>query len=133
MYARGSLAEHLPNPVSPLFGTFGLRLANVATGALGTEFLGTEACNDYQYRTINGYVYLGIVFGPKEMWKFTKAGISQIGMMLGKGTERWQDARRRLIDAGEHMGSQASAEPFLQRTADRGQARCCWRRPCSTP
>ena len=99
MYARGSLAEHLPNPVSPLFGTLGLRLANVATGALGTEFLGTEASNDYQYRTINGYTYLGIVFGPKEMWKFTKAGISQIGMMLGKGIERWQEARRLLIDA----------------------------------
>ena len=99
LYARGSLAEHLPNPVSPLFGTLGLRLANVATGALGTEFLGTEAANDYQYRTINGYTYLGIVFGPKEMWKFTKAGISQIGMMLGKGTERWQEARRLLIDA----------------------------------
>ncbi len=77
----------------------GSALANVATGALGTEFLGTEAANDYQYRTINGYVYLGIVFGPKEMWKFTKAGISQIGMMLGRGTERWQEARRLLIDA----------------------------------
>ena len=99
MYARGSLAEHLPNPVSPLFGTMGLRLANVATNALGEDFLGTEAANDYQYRTINGYAYLGIVFGPKEMWKFTKAGISQIDMMLGKGTERWQDARQRLIYA----------------------------------
>ena len=33
-YARGSLCEHLPDPVSPLFATLGVRLANEATAEL---------------------------------------------------------------------------------------------------
>jgi pyruvate,water dikinase len=98
MYARGSLAEHLPNPATPLFATLGLRLANQAMLVLAQEFLGAGDQTDYQYVTINGYVYLGIVFGPREVWAFTKAAIAQLGNMLGKGTERWRAARRVLED-----------------------------------
>lgn len=98
MYARGSLAEHLPNPVSPLFGTLGIHQANLATAVLGKEFLGTDGGADYQYRTINGYMYMGFVFGPKEMWSFAKAAFSQLDMMLGKSTPRWQAARTTLDD-----------------------------------
>ncbi len=97
-YARGSLAEHLPNPLTPLFGSLGIRLANQATYELGIEFLGAEAARDYQYRVMNGYTYLGIVMGLKETWGFTKTAFSQLGNMLGKGTERWREAREQLIE-----------------------------------
>jgi hypothetical protein len=90
MYARSSMAEHLPNPVSPLFSTLGLRIANQATAVLGREYLGVQDESNYQYMTINGYTYMGIVMGPREYWIFTKAAFSQLGNMLGKGTERWQ-------------------------------------------
>ena len=98
IYARGSLAEHLPNPVSPLFGTLGLRLANQTIMVLGEEFLGASGGLDYQYRTINGYTYLGIVFGLKEIGIFTRVAITQMGAMFGKGTERWLEARQKLIN-----------------------------------
>ena len=98
MYARGSMAEHLPNPVSPLFASLGLRIANQATFALGKDFLGMKDVSDYQYITINGYAYMGVVFGPREIWIFTKAAFSQLGYMLSGGTERWQAARKTPAD-----------------------------------
>ena len=97
-YVRGSMAEHLPNPVTPLFATLGLRIANLATFALGKDFLGLQVESDYQYILINGYAYMGVVFGLREIWIFTKAAISQLGYMLGKGTERWQAARKVPVD-----------------------------------
>jgi len=98
MYVRGSLAEHLPNPVSPLFGTLGIRLANQTIMVLGDEFLGGTSSMDYQYRIINGYTYLGIVFGLKEILTFTRVAIAQMNNMFGKGTQRWLAARQKLID-----------------------------------
>ena len=98
MYARGSLAEHLPNPVSPLFGTLGIHQVNLATDVLGREFLGADGSAEYQYRTLNGYMYMGFVFGPKQMWTFAKAGFSQLDMMLGKSTQRWRQARVSLME-----------------------------------
>jgi pyruvate,water dikinase len=98
MYARGSMAEHLPNPVSPLFATLGLRIANKATSVLGREYLGVQDDSNYQYMTINGFTYMGIVMGPREYWIFTKAAFSQLGNMLGKGTERWQAARQAPLE-----------------------------------
>jgi phosphoenolpyruvate synthase/pyruvate phosphate dikinase len=98
MYSRGSMAEHLPNPVSPLFATLGLRIANQAILALGKDYLGVEDASDYQYLTINGYTYMGIVMGLREYWIFTKAIFSQLGNIFGKGTERWQVARKAPAD-----------------------------------
>jgi rifampicin phosphotransferase len=41
-FARGSLAEHTPSPVSPLFATLGLRIANHETELLWRDFIGIE-------------------------------------------------------------------------------------------
>lgn len=54
---RGSLAEQIPNPVTPLFGTLGLRMVNQPTAELGHRILGKDG-DEYQYHAINGYVYL---------------------------------------------------------------------------
>ena len=42
-YARGSLAEHTPSPVSPLFATMGLRIANEATERLWIDVIGVDS------------------------------------------------------------------------------------------
>jgi pyruvate,water dikinase len=34
LYGRGSLAEHIPSPVTPLFATLGLEIANQATAEM---------------------------------------------------------------------------------------------------
>lgn len=96
IYARGSLAEHLPNPVTPLYGTLGLRLANLATTemALGLGF--DPATLDYQYRAINGYVYLGFQTNPGAMWKMIAATAGSFKMMLSDGRPRWQAASQEV-------------------------------------
>lgn len=91
-YARGSLAEHLPNPVSPLFATLGLRLASEATNKLMQSFMGKDAIL-FSFCVINGYVYLGIRMGPKEMWKFTKMTLLQLGTVLRGSKQNWLAAR----------------------------------------
>jgi len=45
VYARGSLAEHTPSPVTPLFATLGLRLANEATSIMWKRVIGKNSKN----------------------------------------------------------------------------------------
>ncbi len=48
VYTKGSLAEHLPNPVTPLFATLGLEIVNRASELLWIDMFGKSAKNYYQ-------------------------------------------------------------------------------------
>ena len=94
--ARGSLAEHTPSPVSPLFATLGLEIANRETERLWQEVMGADATSmfagDGFYLEINNYVYGGFKMGWKNTWALTKMSLSQIGPMMRGAPERWQAA-----------------------------------------
>ncbi len=68
VYTKGSLAEHLPNPVTPLFATLGLELVNRASALLWVDMFGTSAKkllpDNGAYTIINGYVYLSAKAKP---------------------------------------------------------------------
>jgi len=99
MYIRGSIAEHLPNPVSPLFGTLGLRATNVATAELTQGFMGLDAQDPLVvYTTINGYAYQEGVYGAKKMLSLTWKFIAGIGTIMKTSTVRWRAARKALAD-----------------------------------
>ncbi len=94
MMARGSLAEHLPNAVSPLFGTLGLRPVNKATAELGDLMGGLDLLEaEYQYRVINGYVFFGFLMSAKFMWAMIKVTFTSMNLMFGRSKERWLEAR----------------------------------------
>jgi rifampicin phosphotransferase len=98
-YARGSLAEHLPNPVSPLFATLGLEIANRESDRMWKEVIGREdttLIQDGFYHTINGYVYGGFRMSGKDFWAIMKVMASQLRAMLTASTERWQAARQKF-------------------------------------
>jgi pyruvate,water dikinase len=97
MYGRGSLCEHLPNPVSPLFGTLGLRLANQATDEMMERLTSTRM--EYRYLTLNGYVYYEAYMGPREMWAYVKMTVKLMGVILRTGLARWKAGRERLMQA----------------------------------
>jgi pyruvate,water dikinase len=100
MMARGSLAEHLPNAVSPLFGTLGLRQVNRATLELGDFMGGIDLLEvDYQYRVINGYVYFGFLMSAKFMWAMIKVTFTSLNLMYTQSKERWLKARAVLANA----------------------------------
>jgi pyruvate,water dikinase len=93
MYARASLAEHLPNAVSPLFGTLALRAVNQSTSELG-DLMGMDLVEaEYQYRLVNGYVYMGFLMTPKFTWAMTRLFFTGLKFMFGRSTERWLEAR----------------------------------------
>jgi pyruvate,water dikinase len=96
MYARASLAEHLPNAVSPLFATLGLRAVNKATAELEDLMKLDLVEAEYQYRSINGYVYMGVIMTAKFTWTMLKLTITGLKFMFGKGIERWLEARKTL-------------------------------------
>ena len=94
MMARGSLAEHLPNAVSPLFGTLGLHSVNKATLELGDFMGGVDLLEaEYQYRVINGYVFFGFLMSAKFMWAMIKVTFTSLNLMYTRSKERWLEAR----------------------------------------
>jgi rifampicin phosphotransferase len=95
-YARSSLCEHLPNPVSPLFGTLGIRLANQATDELMRGM--TDSPIEYSYQVLNGYVYWGAMLGLREIWIYVKMTVGLLGTVIRTGTKRWQSGRVHLAD-----------------------------------
>jgi pyruvate,water dikinase len=100
MMARGSLAEHLPNAVSPLFGTLGLRSVNKATLELGDFMGGIDLLEaEYQYRVINGYVYFGFLMSAKFMWVMIKVTFTSLKLMYMQSKERWLEARAIFANA----------------------------------
>ncbi|HSO11328.1 MAG TPA: PEP-utilizing enzyme, partial [Anaerolineales bacterium] len=98
MYARGSLCEHLPNPVSPLFGTLGIRMVNIPTKEIGEMALGVGG-GGYQYQIINGYVYLGMVLTWREWVAMAKATSQLTRSMFKVSHEHWQEGRKELVAA----------------------------------
>ena len=68
IYTKGSLAEHLPNPVTPLFSTFGLGIINRASALLWADMFDKSAKKllpqNGAYTVINGYVYLSAKSKP---------------------------------------------------------------------
>jgi len=99
--ARGSLAEHTPSPVSPLFATLGLRIANIETERLWKDFMGIEDptsmfVGDGFYLAVNNYVYGGFRMNMKNSWAMVKMSFSTIGIMMREAPERWMAAREKF-------------------------------------
>ena len=68
IYTKGSLAEHLPNPATPLFATLGLEIVNRASALLWVDMFDKSAKKllpeNGAYTIINGYVYLSAKSKP---------------------------------------------------------------------
>ena len=99
LYTRGSLAEHTPSPVTPLFATLGLQLANTATTELWERVVGDAhriVPAEGGYQAINNYVYLGLRMDAKSLSKIITIYVTQLGSFLRGSVERWQAAHRDL-------------------------------------
>lgn len=102
MYSRGSLAEHIPSPVTPLFATLGLDIANQATMEMWYRVIGKNTKDlltaDGFYVPLNGYVYGGIRMQGKNMFKILQASLAQLLPFFRGSVARWQAARQELAD-----------------------------------
>ncbi len=73
--ARGSFAEFVPEPVSPLFATLAVPIARKVTVKLMSQ-VGLTGEDSYLFAVLNDYVYVGFIFTPKMVWQMVKATIS---------------------------------------------------------
>jgi rifampicin phosphotransferase len=114
VFARGSLAEHIPTPVTQLFSTLGLELANAATQKMWDEIMGGDARNLVSsagfYTTINGFMYGGTKMGLKELGSIIKISVAQIGPMFRNSASRWQAARNDFVKVVEKWESKPLSE-----------------------
>ncbi len=101
VYARGSLAEHTPTPVSPLFATLGLEIANQETMSLWEGIIGEHAHELIVggfYQTINSYVYGGFRLGLRQLPAMLRVMGTQIGPMFRGTVARWRQGRQRFAE-----------------------------------
>ncbi|WP_313071491.1 PEP/pyruvate-binding domain-containing protein [Lacrimispora sp.] len=97
IYTKGSLAEHLPNPVTPLFATLGLEIVNHASALLWVDMFDKSAtkllpCNG-AYAIINGYVYLSAKAKPLLI-AIKSLSPRSLRRTLTNSVPRFQTARR---------------------------------------
>ena len=92
-YIRSSLAEHLPNAATPLFGSLGLDAINDSVDELASSMDMRLSEAQYMYKVFNGYVYMTYKLTPAFIWEMLVVSIKNFGLMMSKGTQRWQAAR----------------------------------------
>ncbi len=85
--ARGSFAEFVPEPVSPLFATLAVPIAHRATVKLMGS-IGVTGEGSYIFAVINDYVYVGFVFTPRMAWQMTIATFAMTGSIAKTARER---------------------------------------------
>ena len=105
-FFRSSLAEHLPNAASPLFATLGLKPLNEASKELSESMHIDLADANYQYTTLNGYVYMSYKLTPRFTWDMIRVTLVNYKSMLQQGTQHWQEAREEFaqtIDGWEQQ------------------------------
>jgi pyruvate,water dikinase len=120
IYTRGSLAEHTPSPVTPLFATLGLELANIATAQLWERIIGKDARNvvpaEGAYRALNSYVYLGLRVDRRNLLKITWVFVSNLDSLVRGSVARWQAACQELaavVEEWEHKPVESLAPSQL--------------------
>ena len=97
-YARNSVIELLPNPLSPLFATLALPIWNEALQAL-VQTIGFDRglTEKFRLQTINDYAYTEFGFSA---WESAKLAFAMIGLLrvfvrlLRSGRTRWADDAR---------------------------------------
>ena len=92
--ARGSFAEFVPDPVSPLFATLAVPIAQDATRKMINDFVGITDEESYLFDVVNGYVYVGIK--NKYMGKMLLATVTKSKKVLQNSKERWE-ARNNFV------------------------------------
>jgi pyruvate,water dikinase len=113
-YARSSIIELLPEPLTPLFGSLGLREANRAYDRFGKlVFKSSDWLSGPLVVRINDYAYYDTTFTPGQTLKVLVRIPWMVKFLLGTAETRWKDeGRPRLAQAVAHwQGAQLDALP----------------------
>jgi pyruvate,water dikinase len=99
--ARGSFAEFVPEPISPLFATLAIPLAREATNKLMNR-MGVTGKDTYIFAVINSYLYIGMFFTPRMIWQMVKASFSMLKPLLRTAKQQAIAGREKFLAVVEH-------------------------------
>jgi pyruvate,water dikinase len=91
-YMRGSIADFMPDPLTPLFATVGVPAINAGMRRTMVETIGsrTAALDDY-LTTINDYAYLYVNLGCRDwLWVLFRMGPA-LPRLLRNGERHWRE------------------------------------------
>lgn len=91
--ARGSFAEFLPDPSTPLFATLALPLAQEASQAMMRDYTSIKQEDSYVIKPVNGYVYIGMHFTLPLIFGYLWATITMTPKIMRDANARWKAAR----------------------------------------
>ncbi|MCL7454313.1 MAG: PEP-utilizing enzyme, partial [Anaerolineae bacterium] len=100
-YMRGSIADFMPDPLTPLFATMGVPAINAGMQGTMVEAFGSGTAGLDEYlTTINDYAYLYVKLGCRDwLWVLFRMGPA-IPRLLRDGERHWrQVARPRYANA----------------------------------
>ena len=63
IYFRSSIVEQLPDPLTPLFATLGVKIISLGSARLFNDLLGKGTAADDMFTTVNGYAYYRMRLG----------------------------------------------------------------------
>jgi phosphohistidine swiveling domain-containing protein len=91
-YMRGSIADFMPDPLTPLFATMGVPALNAGMQRTMLETIGGQtAAFDEYLTTINDYAYLYVSLGCRDwLWILFRMGPA-IPRLLRNGERHWRD------------------------------------------
>ena len=95
--SRGSFAEFLPDPVSPLFATLAVPLAGKASLKMMSDIGGINDPDSYLMAVVNGYVYIGLKMTFPVIWSMLVMSSVASKKIISTGKERWVEVRLRFL------------------------------------
>ncbi len=91
-YMRASIVDLLPDPLSPLFATWGMpAVRGGAMQAIGELVRSKPVLPGDYFTTINGYAYMGVKYAPRELWWMISQMIPAMLRMIGAGLAYWRE------------------------------------------
>ena len=118
-YLRNNIVELMPDPLTPLFATFGRRVINASMNRTMDAYLGKyELLPEELVVTINGYAYYNGEFTPKQIVAILLGSVGIMRRMFTGMEDRGRVARARYLktvdDQKPRLGTQLVAAELLE-------------------
>ncbi len=115
LYTRNSLAEHVPGPVTPLFATLGLEIANRTSYQMMVRLMGQQLAdglvpNQAEYEALNGYLYRRNYIDTKTTLKILWRYFPEFPRLARESVALWQAARKEFADVVSEWEQRQPAE-----------------------
>jgi pyruvate,water dikinase len=95
--ARGSFAEFVPEPVSPMFATLAVPIARETTNRMMNR-LGMTMKDGYVFAIVNRYLYIGFVFTFRITWEMIKGSFVMLRPILRTSRQQAVTARAKFLN-----------------------------------